>query len=186
VLSETELKEVFTKARQFPWPFGPIVQLCILTGQRRGEIGMLEWDWIDLHDRTITLPGNRVKNDQTHLFPFGDITAEILENLPKIDQYVFSGRNRNNAVFNGWAKSKRHFDETLENVAPYTLHDIRRTFSTMHARLGTPIHVTERLLNHISGSISGVAAVYNRHTYLPEMRDGVCSFEKFISDQLYI
>jgi len=178
VLNEAELREVFSKARQFSWPFGPIIQLCILSGQRRSEIGMLEWDWIDFNDRTITLPGDRVKNGQTHLFPFGNVTAELLERLPEIDQYVFSGRNKNNTVFNGWAKSKRRFDETLDFVSAYTLHDLRRTFSTFHAKLGTPLHVTERLLNHTSGAVSGVAAVYNRHTYLPEMREAVEKYEQ--------
>ena len=52
----------------------------------------------------------------------------------------------------------------------------------MHARLGTPIHVTERLINHISGAISGVAAIYNRHSYLPEMREAVAQYEKHLSD----
>ena len=70
-----------------------------------------------------------------------------------------------------------NFDEALEGVHPYTLHDLRRTFSTVHAKLGTPLHVTEKLLNHVSGSISGVAAVYNRHSYLEEMRESVESLE---------
>ena len=38
------------------------------------------------------------------------------------------------------------------------------------ARLGAPVHVVEKLLNHASGSISGVAAVYNRHSYADEKR----------------
>ena len=37
------------------------------------------------------------------------------------------------------------------NIEPYTLHDLRRTFSSIMAKLGTPIHVTEKLLNHASG-----------------------------------
>lgn len=180
VLSEAELAEVYQKAEQYHWPFGPIVQLCIFTGQRRGEIGKLEWNWIDLSDRTITLPGEQVKNRQTHCFPIGETTVALLNNLPRIDEYVFSGRDKKNATFNGWAKSKREFDETLEDVKPYTLHDLRRTFSTVHAKIGTPIHVTERLLNHVSGSISGVAAVYNRHSYLEEMREAVVGYEGYV------
>lgn len=182
VLSEAELREVFQKATQYHWPFGPIVLLCILTGQRRGEIGKLRWDWVNLADRTITLAGEQVKNGQTHCFPFGDVTAAILKELPRIDEYVFSGRDKRNATFNGWAKSKRHFDATLEKVKPYTLHDLRRTFSTMHAKIGTPLHVTEKLLNHVSGSISGVAAIYNRHSYLEEMREAVVGYEGFVRD----
>ncbi len=184
VLSELEAGEVYKKAQKFKWPYGPIVQLCLLMGQRPGEVGALEWEWINLEELIITLPGERVKNGRTHKFPIGDVAVDLLKNLPRIDEYVFSGRNKANATFNGWAKSKREFDATLQNVAPYTLHDLRRTFSTFHAKLGTPIHVTERLLNHVSGSISGVAAIYNRHTYLPEMRDAVEKYEDHLSSIL--
>jgi hypothetical protein len=55
---------------------------------------------------------------------------------------------------------------------------LRRTFSSTLAALGTPIHVTEKLLNHVSGTLSGVAAIYNRHSYMKEMRDAVIKFEK--------
>lgn len=180
VLSARELGEMFEKAKCFTWPFGPIVCLCILTGQRRSEIGGLKWDWIDLGERLISFPGEHVKNGRTHAFPIGPVTAQLIEKLPHIDDFVFSGRNQKNDTFNGWAKSKREFDKTLSGVEHYTLHDLRRTFSTMHAKIGTPIHITERLLNHASGSISGVAAIYNRHTYLEEMREAVAAYEMYL------
>ena len=46
VLTAEELAAVYKKARTYPYPFGPIVSLLVLTGQRRGEITALEWDWI--------------------------------------------------------------------------------------------------------------------------------------------
>jgi len=183
VLSDSELVEVYRKARGHSWPFGPIVRLCILTGQRRGEIGALQWNWIDLSEGLIAFPAEHVKNGRAHSIPIGPLTNSLIEQLPHIDEYVFSGRNHNNRIFNGWARSKREFDKTLEGVGHYTLHDLRRTFSTLHAKIGTPIHITERLLNHASGTISGVAAIYNRHTYLEEMRVAVDKFESSL-DQL--
>ena len=65
-------------------------------------------------------------------------------------------------------------------TGPYTLHDLRRTFATIHAKIGTPIHVTEKLLNHVSGTISGVAAVYNRHSYMDEMRTAVAEYDAYL------
>ena len=56
---------------------------------------------------------------------------------------------KNAVIFNGWSKCKKRFDEGLDDVEPFTLHDLRRTFSSNLAMLGTPIHVTEKLLNHI-------------------------------------
>ena len=86
-------------------------------------------------------------------------------------------RYKDDRPFNGWPKAKRQFDKPLK-ITPYTLHDLRRTYSSNLARLGVPIHVTEKLLNHVSGTLSGIAAVYNRHTYLPEMREAVTELER--------
>lgn len=183
-LSDAELAAVFGEAQSSPYPFGPIVSLLILTGQRRGEIAGLRWEWIDFKEHTITFPASFTKNHRTHRLPFGDMAARILEDLPKLDEneYVFPAtrahvRGKPSTVFNGWGKAKEDFDKCLENVAPYTLHDLRRTFSSGMAALGTPIHVTEKLLNHVSGALSGVAAVYNRHTYMDEMRTAIDAWE---------
>ena len=175
VLTDAEIFEIFGKAREFRYPFGPIVRLLALTGQRRNEIGSLRWEWIDQENRLISFPSVATKNRRTHLIPYGEVTSTIIRDLPVLGEWVFPARVddvRGNPTtsFNGWSRAKRDFDTTLENVEPYTLHDIRRTFSSMLAKQGTPIHVTERLLNHASGTISGVAAIYNRHSYIDEMR----------------
>jgi hypothetical protein len=39
--------------------------------------------------------------------------------------------------------------------------------------MGGAPHVIEWLLNHVTGTISGIAAVYNRARYMHEMRDAV-------------
>jgi hypothetical protein len=57
---------------------------------------------------------------------------------------------------------------------------VRRTCATNLAALGVPVHVTEKLLNHISGTTSGIVAVYKRHTYLNEMREAIEAWEKFL------
>lgn len=177
VLRKEELAEIFRKAADRPWPYGPIVQLLILTGQRRGEIAALRWSWIDQNERLVTMPASFTKNHRTHRLPYGDRVAGIFATLPKFDDFVFPGRNEKVPHFNGWSKCKRQFDETLEDVEPYVLHDLRRTFSSTMAQLGTPIHVTEKLLNHVSGTISGVAAIYNRHTYVDEMRSAIAAYD---------
>jgi hypothetical protein len=58
-------------------------------------------------------------------------------------------------------------------MAGWWLHDLRRTAVSSMARLGTPPHVIERVLNHISGIQSGVASIYNRYGYLPEKRNAL-------------
>jgi integrase len=57
--------------------------------------------------------------------------------------------------------------------APWVLHDCRRTAASGMARLGVPPHVVEAVLNHKSGQVRGVAAVYNRYSYAAEKREAL-------------
>lgn len=181
VLTDAELVAVYRAAQAAPWPFGPIVQLLILTGQRRGEIGALQWDWIDLEARLIAFPASITKNKRAHALPIGETAARLIAGLPQLGPHLFPARTEQGTVFNGWGKAKARLDAGLEAVAPYTLHDLRRSFSSTHARLGTPIHVTEKLLNHVSGTLSGVAAIYNRHSYAEEMREAMEAYEAHLA-----
>ncbi|MEL6465505.1 MAG: tyrosine-type recombinase/integrase [Pseudomonadota bacterium] len=180
VLSETELKTVMMAAETAPSPFGRIVEVLLLSGLRRSEAAQLEWDFIDFTSGVLTIPAHLTKNGRAHSIPVGERLSAVLDRTPRLNQYLFPSSAKTGTVFNGWGKAKERFDATLDDVAPYTLHDLRRTFATAHAKLGTPIHVTEKLLNHVSGTISGVAAVYNRHTYLEEMRSAVAAYDCYL------
>jgi hypothetical protein len=48
------------------------------------------------------------------------------------------------------------------------------------ASLEVPPHVVERLLNHVSGTVSGVSAIYNRYSYLSEMTAAVMRYEEHL------
>ena len=177
LLSDKELSAVWLSANEFSYPYGRIVQLLILTGQRKGETVGLRHSWIE--DRRIIYPSEFVKNDRTHILPLGQQAIDLIEALPSQADLLFPSRFDNDSPFNGFSKCKKAFDQDLE-VEPYTLHDLRRTFSSNMAKLGTPIHVTERILNHVSGTISGVAAVYNRHAYLEEMAVAFAAYEEHL------
>jgi integrase len=183
VLTDDELAAVFRTAKQGDETFSRIVALLCLLGLRRGEAAGLKWEHMDPTERLITLPASQTKNRRPLVLPYGDLGAEVIETIPRVsDDYLFpaskdTARGKATTIFNGWGKAKEQFDRRLENVAPYTLHDLRRTFATNQAALGTPIHVTEKILNHISGTVSGVAAVYNRHAYMDEMRAAIDAWE---------
>ena len=104
------------------------------------------------------------------------LAQQIVASIPGKDQLLFPARGASHTSFSGWSKAKRAFDQPL-SLDPFTLHDLRRTFASQLAALGTPIHVTEKLLNHVSGTLSGVTAVYNRYTYAAEMRAAVEAHE---------
>jgi integrase len=173
LLNDTELKAVYLNA-DTP-VFGSIIRLCILLGQRRSEIGSLRWHWIDTARRTITFPPEVIKNNRTHVIPYGPMAEAILESVPHRAEYLFPGRDRN-ATFQGWAKCKLALDRA-SGVSGYTIHDLRRVFSTRVAEHTAP-HVLERILNHSTGEISGVAKIYNVYSYMDEMRAAINTWEQ--------
>jgi integrase len=92
-------------------------------------------------------------------------------------------RGKPTTSFNGWPKCKEAFDKRC-GVTNWTLHDLRRTFATNLAALGVAPHVVERLLNHASGTISGVAAIYNQFKYMDEMRAAIEIWEQRLNKLL--
>ncbi|RLJ60734.1 site-specific recombinase XerD [Litoreibacter meonggei] len=160
--------------------FHDIVSLLIMTGQRRGEIADLQWSEVETD--TLVFSRNRTKNKRAHTVPLGSQAIELLHYIDGGEVHVF-GTALSDVPFSGWSRAQRRLVKET-GLAHFTLHDLRRTFATNQARLGTPIHVTEKLLNHISGTISGVAAVYNRHSYLDEMRAAVAAHDEYLTDLL--
>ena len=187
VLSDAELKSIWKACNkptdEMPAAFPIIVKLLMLTGQRRGEIAALQTSWIQKDQ--ITLPAAATKNGRESTIPITALTASTMKRSASSISFtseptlLFPARGTKDKPFNGWSKSKAALDK-LSGVKGWTLHDLRRTFSTRLAEFGTPPHVIERLLNHTSGTISGVAAVYNRHHFMPEMRVAVEKYEKFL------
>lgn len=162
VLSDEEIRIIW--AYEYP-PFSDIIKLCLLTGQRKGEVTQFCDEWIEKD--TITIPASVAKNHREHTIVFNLLTAKYLQ------QYT-------GQTFNGFGKAKARFDR-LHPMPHWTIHDLRRTFATIHARIGTPIHVVEAMLNHSSGTVSGVAAVYIRHNFLTEMRKYSLPYELWLS-----
>lgn len=166
-------------AHHLPAHFSTIVRLLLLTGQRRGEISAIRPSYLDLERKIICLPKDLTKNGREHTFPISALTADALskaaEGVPTT-VFIFPARGNADAPFSGWSKSKSLLDQ-LSTVHDWTLHDLRRTFATRLAAF-TPPHIVERLLNHVSGTISGVAAIYNRHLYEAECRAAVDEWER--------
>lgn len=179
VLTNAELKAVWSAATDTGYPFGNIVQLLILTGQRRGEVANMQWDHLDVDDAVWSIPAALTKNSQPHTVPLSPPALEILQSIPRLhEQFVFPAKGRTNTSFSGFGKCKQRLDLLIaaanqEPLAPWKLHDLRRTADTGMAALGTQPHVIERVLNHISGTFAGVAGTYNRYDYLDEMRDAL-------------
>lgn len=142
----------------------------ILTGQRRGEVAGLRWSELDWANAVWNIPPARTKNGRQHALPLSPLAIEVLKSVPNIHyELAFPARGTEGATPSGFSKIKRRLDD-LSGVSGWTLHDLRRTLATQLAGMGVAPHVVERILNHTSGTLGGVAGIYNRFQYLPEMR----------------
>jgi integrase len=168
VLSDDELRQVWQATEKLGLPFGPWVQLLILTGQRRNEVAHMQWGEVDIDKRLWTLPRERVKNNRRHEVPLSPQAIAILERLPRIsDRFVFSVNGR--APIKGFGAAKGYVD-ALAKTPDWVFHDLRRTVASGMARLGINLPVIERVLNHVGGSFAGIVSVYQRHEFAEEKR----------------
>jgi integrase len=179
VLTDPEVRKVWAVWEEMEWPFGPLFKLLLLTGQRRSEVASMKWSDIDFENNIWTIPREIAKNDRTHDVPLSSLILEIINSVPQIAgrDLLFSTTRR--TPVSGFGKLKRQIDET-SGVENWRLHDLRRTAASGMARLGVAPHVVEKILNHSSGTISGVAAIYNRHGYEKEKKQALETWSKYL------
>jgi integrase len=170
VLDDDELARVILAARQIEGPYGGIVEFLALTGQRREEVARLTWQELDLTRRVWMIPKSRTKNAKGHVVHLSDQSMAVLSRAAQTEPYVFSLLGTK--PFQEFSRAKRRLDE-LSGVTGWRLHDLRRTCVSGMARLGIAPHVADKILNHQSGTISGVAAVYQRHEFLSERQEAL-------------
>lgn len=195
VLKDAELALVLKAARQIEAPFGPMYLLLFATGQRRDEVAGLDWRELDRASAIWTLPGERSKNGEANIIPLNRHALAALDRLAGLAEADRPEWPRKGLLFtttgathvSGFSRAKSRLDalteqlakqqaveagqdENAAGVAPWRLHDARRTLATALQRLGVRFEVTEAVLNHVSGSRSGVAGVYQRHGWGPEKR----------------
>jgi integrase len=167
VLNTDELRKLWRSLGDDP--FSNAVRLLVLTGQRRNEIGKLQWSEVDLTGKMIMLAPDRTKNSREHCVPLSAQALAILARQPRRNttDFLFGKRG-----FTNWDTAKQELDRRL-GIAPWRLHDLRRTCATQMAELGMLPHVVEQALNHVSGHKAGVAGIYNRAKYLADVRDAL-------------
>ena len=181
VLGDDELARVLLAARRIGYPYGGIVELLALTGQRREEVAQLTWDEVDIAHCTWELPASRTKNGKSHIVHLSKVAIAVLNRTPTVGNFVFAFSGAK--PFQSFSAAKRELDK-LSEVSDWRLHDLRRTCVSGMARLGVAPHVADKVLNHQAGTISGVAAVYQRHEFLGERKDALERWGAHIVDLL--
>ena len=189
MLNHEELISAWLASAQLGELWGPYVRLMIVTVQRREEVACMDWSEVDMDQAIWQLPSDRAKNDNPHRIPLSPLAVTELEQLgPKKSGLVFSTTGKTGV--SGFSKAKKKLDDEMLTImreraqkrgeapedvvlAPWRMHDLRRTGATNLQALGVPVEVTEAVLNHISGSIGGVAGVYNLFRYDPQKRQAL-------------
>jgi integrase len=173
ILSDDELRALWRAAHQLGYPLGPLVQLLMLTGQRRSEVAGARWREIDLDKRLWSIPHERMKAGAAHVVPLTDDAIAVLKDLPRFNRgdHLFSTTFGANAI-NGFSKGKRRIDAAMtaelgHAAVPWVLHDIRRTMRTHLSALPVPDLVRELVIGHTK---PGLHKVYDQHAYLDEKR----------------
>ncbi len=165
VLTDDELAAVWRGAATLGWPYGHAVQLLLLTGARREEIGQLKWS--EVQGDTIHLEGSRTKTGNPHLIPLSTPAMALLDHRVAGSDYVFTLRGPK--PIRGWSGAKLQLD-ALASIAPWRIHDLRRTVATGMQKLKVNLQVVEAVLGHTAGSRGGVIGIYQRHDYANEKR----------------
>jgi integrase len=191
VLSDIELCAIWEACGELG-AFGRAFRFMLATGQRRTEVGAMTWAELDRKQALWTLPRGRTKANRGHEVPLSALALSIIEECPKIGDFVFStgrsgplraGGNGEPRPISGWGKAKAKLDtlalqrlralaeergeEPPAEFAEWHLHDLRRTCATNLARLGVDRITISKILNHSEG---GVTAIYDRHRYDAEKR----------------
>jgi integrase len=178
-LDDGEIRPFWPACERAGWPFGPFSQLLLLTAPRRDELAHAKWDEFNLDKATWTIPGERTKNGRPHIVHLSAMAIEILETLPRLASkkgWVFTTDRRDtDTPISGFSHARARIAAAMDEIsgaeiAHFTLHDLRRSAATGMAALGIAPHVVDKVLNHSSGKITGVAKIYNRFEYLPERK----------------
>lgn len=157
---------------QLPWK--QFYQLLLLTAQRRDEVASLEWG--EISSLTWTIPASKAKNGKAHIVHLTKLAREIVSSIPNNGStYLFTHTGR--TPISGFSKAKKQlpiFD------TPWVIHDLRRTFATQMAELGVLPDVADRVLNHVSGTQSGVKGVYQRYQFIKERREALEKWSEYV------
>ena len=91
VLSDDELKSILQAAANLGHPFGGIVKMLGLTGQRRNEVGLMTWDQLDMAKGQWVIPAERAKNAKSHIVHLSEEAKAVISAAPRLGELVFSG-----------------------------------------------------------------------------------------------
>jgi integrase len=145
------------------------LHLILLTLVRKSELMLARWEEFNLQDNEWEIPAERAKNGKPHVVYLSTQAIELLDKLKALSAgsaLVLPGRLSLTKPYAGTALNKA-MESPPFGIPQFTIHDLRRTASTLLHEKGYPSDVIEKALNH---TIGGVRGVYNKAEYAEQRR----------------
>jgi integrase len=176
ILNDDEIRAFWAATGSMGYPYGPLFRLLLITGQRRSEVAEARWIEFDLDARLWTIPAERMKSDAAHLVPISNEALTVLGALPRFDRgdHLYSSTFGAKPI-NGFSAAKARLDSLMAErlpsaLAPFVVHDLRRTMRTHLSALAIPDLVRELVIAHGKPALH---KVYDQFGYLDEKRSAM-------------
>jgi integrase len=179
-LSDDEIVTFWRGLRTAPIsePVRRMLKLLLVTGQRSGEVRLMEVKELDLNERIWEIPAHKrklrsKKRKLPHAVPLSDMAMRMLDDLPERG-FVFCSKSTGEPFSEkvlARAVERWHDKVGTPRVDRWTPHDLRRTVRTNLSRLRIDSEVAERMLGHQVGG--AMEKVYNRYAYLDEKKEAL-------------
>ena len=174
VLTAPEVRAVWGACDALAYPFGSLVRLLLLTGQRLREVGEATWSEIDLDARLWTIPAHRMKGRRVQTVPLAPDALALLQGLPRFaGAFVFTTTSGARPI-SGYGKAKARLDR-LTGVSGWAFHDLRRTMRTGLSALPVQDLVRELVIAHARPELH---QVYDQYSFLDEKREALELWEQ--------
>lgn len=147
-----ETEQIPKLLEQLPEHLKDMVTFALSTGLRTSNVTKLQWDWVNMRTRTITIPPWAFKQERTLNIPIFNAAYEVLEKqVGRHPLRVFTYKTERKgcpAVYRPVGKIRTdawHKALARAEIADFHPHDLRHTWATHHLRNGTEIHVVKEL-----------------------------------------
>lgn len=169
-LDEAELRAVWAASGGEKPMMRALYRLCLLTGQRGGEVRQMRWQDLDLDGGWWTIPATVAKNKIEHRVPLTAPARALLDEVKALGiegEWLFTknGKRPIGALEHLYVRIRER------SGVDHTLHDLRRTVSTHLAQLGFTEEEIGKVLNHAKRTVTG--RHYIHHTYEKEKREAL-------------
>uniref|UniRef100_UPI000498164F tyrosine-type recombinase/integrase n=1 Tax=Escherichia sp. TW09231 TaxID=754327 RepID=UPI000498164F len=167
VLSDAELSDLwyFAKEKHRDIYFSRLIKLLIVFGARTVEIRRSHWIEWDFNEWVWIVPRNNSKSNKKIIRPIPEGIRDWLKELKQETGRtgLLLGEERTHRAVS--LKGRRMY-KIFGHNEKWTLHDLRRTFSTGLNNIGVMPHIVESLLGHVYNAGSAEFN-YNLSQYIP-------------------